>query len=238
MAKLGGTTSLGRQFILGGEPYGLRPSFVINRILVELSRFLYDDNTKTGFLRTLTRLTGPLDDAEVEKLIGDRATPAMFVHYGGGVYSNSDKIPRSTGGASWMKTAVFSVVCVADDYRDRVERLEGKTIHEPGLDNMVAMAAHYAGIALANVRRLKNARPVNERYTNYRSQHFVGMIQFEGEMETNWRADASTIYLERLGICHSPRISRTLFETDNITPATDDPTSPTTGVADVTGDDV
>lgn len=64
--QFGGSSRFGLgQF--GGDPYGTTPGYVISEIIRSLSRF--KKSGSTGFLNTLARLTGPLDDESVMDLL-------------------------------------------------------------------------------------------------------------------------------------------------------------------------
>lgn len=225
--KLGGRAALGAGCILGGDPYGLPPRYLVDRVLAALARFKRSGTS--GFLQTLDRLSGNLNEIDTwERLITDAGAPSMLVHYGGGAYKAS-----GTAGVYNVLTVTITVICIATDYRDRRLRLEGKNVHQPGLDNMTRWAYFYAGRALKNIKSLKNARALREDYLSFEAARFVSAVSFAGELKLHWYEEHPSARLERLGICHSPRTRGTLFEPDNITPATDSPTSPSTGYAEI-----
>jgi len=224
--KFGGGTKFGSGKF-GGDPLGLHVGHVCERMLRVLSQFTRDGTT--GFLKTLTRLSGPLDDRATWGQIMQYGAPAMLVHYGG---TDFDKIYGTVSGNLQEGESIFSVVCIANDFQSRQRRLEGqgRTRYEPGLDNMTQWAAYYVTNELARTKSVvQRPRLTDIRYVAYEDLHFVSII--------NWRATtfwhhydaAPTDRLRQLGICHNPLNNLKLFEDDNDTPNTDDPTSPAVG---------
>jgi hypothetical protein len=241
MAKFGGASKFG-SVKYGGDVAGFDPGHVCDRLISQLSRFLLVDPSDgsanaVGFARTVGRLVGDLRDEEIWSVVMLAGTPAILVHYGGGRF---DKTTGITGGYKAAETATFSVICVDSNFRSRIERFEGKrqrTGTAPGLDRMTRMALSFAWRELLGLgRSMKNPRPHQVRYLSLGNDRFVSVVEFQGEVVVSGAEDWPSAVLEKLGICHNPKNLATLFLGDNITPNTDDPTSPSSGVADLTED--
>jgi len=213
----GGDSSFGvAQF--GGDPYGLGPGYVVDRIVSTLNRFKRSGST--GHVETIARLTGALDDPETWDRISQAGVPAMLVAYTGGPFK-----PKSADGLVHTQTARFSIVCTASDFRSRARRLEGRNVYFPGLDALTRWALFHGGRELQSHGKLRNARPVLERVMSYAPGRFASIVSFEAETDIDFHDDIQmTGRLESLGIVHSPNDLNKLFDDDNTTPNTDDPT--------------
>jgi len=222
--KFGGSSKLGlAQF--GGDPYALEPGYVVDRIIASLERFKRSGST--GHVETLDRLTGPLEEAATWDRISQAGTPAMLVAYLGGPFA-----PKGANGLVFTQTVTFAIVCTASDFRGRTDRLEGRNIYYPGLDALTRWALFYTGRELQTHGKLRNPRPVRERILTFSASHFASVVEFQAETDIDFHDDAITDgKLEALGIVHNPSDLHKLFDDDNTTPNTDDPTG--AGVAEL-----
>jgi hypothetical protein len=229
--KFGGRTKFGGKGKFGGDPLTLDPGHICNRMIAALSRFKLQGGT--GFLKTLARLSGPLDDPTTWGQILQFGTPAMLVHYGGSTFP---KVFGTLSGNVYEGESTFSVVCVANDYRSRLHRLEGRrrSRYEPGLDHMTRWALYYVGNELVrNGSRLQRARPISINYVAYQTLHFISIVSFAGADNVDLHDNIGSDRFERLGIVHTPLNNLDLFEDDNVTPRTNDPTSVAVGYAEL-----
>lgn len=211
----------------GGAPYGVDAASVIERMLSRLDPFRR--TATSGVLETLDVFSGPVEEPEVLERIMQGGAPAMFVGYQGSSFANG-----STDGLLFNHEQRYAVVCVASSWRDRTERLDGgRNVYQPGLWNMTRWAAHFAGLALRDVFG-GQARPTAERLVGYTGTSFIGIVEFEATGTFHWQDPAELLNrLKRLGVVHTPRDPSQLFEDDNTTPNTLDPTSPPSGVAEL-----
>lgn len=229
--KFGGRTKFGGRGKFGGDPLGIDAGFVCDRLIIALSRF--KRNGTTGFVKTLQRLSGPLDDPTTWGQIMQLGTPAMLVHYGGTTYS---KIFGVMSGNVFEGESSFSIVCVADDYRSRTHRLEGRkrSRFEPGLDHMTRWALYYGGNELARHEgRIQRPRPVSVKYVSYGDKNFVSIVEFAATTVTDFRDGVGENKFKRLGLVGDPLNKSALFAEDNTTPNTNNPHFVSVGYAEL-----
>jgi hypothetical protein len=183
-----------------------------------------------GFLRTVGVLTSNATDIEALSHQLQDGLPAVLVGYTGGPYTGG-----MTSGMVLQHDAGFVAVCIADSLRSRVERLGGRSIYHPGLWHLMRWVAFKCGRALNRVQKTRNGRPVDESVIAYEPTMFVGVVGFTAQLTLDLYDDMGALTkLERLGIVHTPSDLAQLFEVDNLTPNTDDPTSlPGPGVAEL-----
>jgi len=227
MSSFGGHVQFGAaQF--GGDPFGLSPLFCIDRMLAAL------DTAKVsagGFLRTVALLTSDPNDIEALGHQLQDGLPAVLVGYTGGPYSGG-----LTTAMVMEQQLRLVAVCVADNLRSRTDRLGGRSIYRPGLLNLMRWAAFKCGRALNRIKRGRRGGPTEESFIAYGAETFVGVVNFSVTAAFDLYDDDGDLTgkLERLGIVHTPSDLEQLFESDNETPNTDDPTSlPGPGVAEL-----
>jgi len=246
--RFGGTSQFGPA-IYGGEPYAVQPGYYVDRALSALSRFkrVTTGGVTTGFANSIARFTGSIRDrntaAKIIDIISKAQTPAFFVGFGGGSFT-----PHTVAGSTWKEQIDLSVICVASHFDSRLRRLEGRNpVNDPGLDAMTGMAITFVMREFLTLPSLKQPEPVDRRYFEFGPKRFVSIVGFRADILHEAFDDAPNLSLpslERLGICHSPLTLAELFLTDNVTPkvgpfdpfdddptASDDPTSPASGVA-------
>lgn len=214
--RFGGTSQFGKaQF--GGDPYGFSPSHVCDRIIVSLSRFLVQPDG-TGCVRTIKRLAGSLSNRQdVDRLLAG-ASPAFLVLYQGGAFK-----PAATTENLHNQTVQFTVIAIANNYRDQRTRLSGTNVYDPGVDNLARWATFYVGRELVATKSLNRVRPTELRYLDYLPGKYSAVVSFEAQVQLDlYDSDGDLSTLERLGIVHNPLSLDELFEGDNTTPNNDD----------------
>ncbi|MCA9667375.1 MAG: hypothetical protein KC503_17365 [Myxococcales bacterium] len=232
--RFGGETQFGRGRY-GGVGTGKPIGYIIRRMIAAMEQFRYDPDTGTGSLRTLERLTGSIRDKATWDIIASRGFPAVLVAYAGGPFVK----PKTMDGAQVTQAKRIHVVCIADSLQGkRIDRLEGKrrNLYEPGLDNITSWVVRYMGRELLNLN-LAGFQPVDEDVFAFDTNAFASIIEWRVEATIDLYDDPeSDNEFTRLGITHTPKDFNNLFESDNITPKTDSPTSPATGYADLDDD--
>lgn len=230
MAKFGGTSKFGGLSKFGGEVAGFTPAYLVTRITGRLARFKLGTGTSNLlFVRTIGRMTGALDDPEVWSYVAQMGTPAWLVLYSGGAF-----LPETTsaGGNRIDQQIEFSIISVCEHYWSRIERLEGRGILHPGLDQMQRLALHWTWRELLENTKFQAPRPLAERYLQLDSERFVGVVTFTARVPVEGKSDWPTDVFDRLGVCFDYRSGLTLFEDDNETPDSTGPFSPVDGVHD------
>jgi len=214
--KFGGNSQFGSmQF--GGDPYGHDPNYVCNRIISALSVFLKTETA--GCIKTIKRLAGDFgNQAAMDRLLTEGA-PAFLVLYEGGAF-----VPATSSNCVFVQAVKYSVFCVAGSYQDQTERLAGRNVYEPGLDNMLRWATYYVMRELIQVESLNMVKPIAHQYLKWLPGKYVGVASFEATTRMDIYDDEPTMILERLGIVHNPIDLSELFLVDNTTPNTNDPT--------------
>lgn len=227
--KYGGQTQYGSG-AYGGDPYGFSPGYVTRRMVASLERFRFDGTTFAGestkCVHTLARLTGNLEDQKTWDLLTTAGLPAMFVVYTGGTF-----VPQTANNVQWKQTVNFSVVALAAQQRDRVDRMEGRNIYHCGTETMIRWALRFVLREMIQISMITNPQPSAERQLVFGAERFAAVLDFQASAIHCIPDDVSTVTLDKLGIVHTPNDLNDLFLPDNITPNSDDPTAVATAVA-------
>ena len=208
---------------MGGDPFGHNPGLMCARIVEALQTF-----QTRGLVRTVKRLAGELNDQVAWNRMIAAGLPAFLVVYEGGKFAQQ---PTTVDGMQFELQIVYSVICLAGSYEDRIVRLENTDAYQPGLDNLMRWATYHAGRVLIEEKSLSNARPVEYKYLDYSPERYAGVVVFNAAAAVDIYDHEDGIELESLGIVHTPKNVSQLFNADNTTPNTDDPTG--YGVADL-----
>jgi hypothetical protein len=133
----------------------------------------------------------------------------------------------------------FEVYVIASNYRSRSYRLRGLNVYDAGAENIVSWCVYYMTRELQGVDSptgkalLKGAMPTRDVELSFDANAAIYRIDFVGEKQPDLYDDLITLEVDTLGICHTPSDLDNLFESDNVTPYSDDDTNATPNVADL-----
>jgi hypothetical protein len=211
--RFGGAAQFGTTEF-GGDPFGVSPAYVCDRLISVLSRFV---TAKT--VKTVRRYAGAKeDDLEAIDRLLTTGVPAFLVFHAPGKFD-----PMTTDGRRFNHRLHFGAYCCAGDYQSQTRRLEGRNDYSPGIDNLMRWAIYFCGRELLEVKELRGARPLGSRYLRFEPGKYVGVVEFEAVNTIDFYDDAPANALERLGLVKNPTDPEELFQGDNLTPNSTDP---------------
>ncbi len=221
--KLGGAHKLASR--LGGEPLGMPLDHVFRQMKTELAAL------QGSVVRSVQIVQGSLRDEEVIRQGLQGGAPGYLLGYLGGTYE-----AFTNDGAHLDRNVSLGVLCISDSLYGHDDRVAGITPYRPSLFALMGWAAFYGGRALHRMPAFGGTgRPVSEEILGAGGEYALGLVTFEGRLDFDLLNDQPYgVLLEKAGIVHTPKANEPLFEADNLTPNTDDPTSlPGPGVANL-----
>ncbi len=228
MGKYGGQLKYGSGHF-GGDRSPTTQGYVISRMIAAMAPRM----TKTSSsqpLKTVARLYGdPRQRATWDAVLTTGGLPAVLVHYPSGLFA-----PKVTSGARFDKTITLDVYCIANDFRSLEHRVEGKHYNDGAAEQIAAWVVYYMTRALGELTHVRDARPVSELPFFFDANAVGYVVRFTGTQSLAVYDAAIALKLDTLGICHTPIDSSALFESNNVTPRSEDEPLPATNVADLT----
>jgi hypothetical protein len=226
MARFGGESQFGRsQF--GGNPWGVMPSYIVDEMIAALQPFHKENG---GHVNTIAQLFGDINDARTIDLALKSEAPAWLINYRGGPMEWGGK-----RGSRFIHTQNFAILSISKDQRDRQSRIDSRNEYYPGAENMSAWAFREVIRRFHDNLATGPISPTNEEPFIYESARFVYLLELQCKIPRDaYDNDVEAPLLEQAGLVHTPKPEPApLFEPDNVTPNSDDPTNNTPNVADL-----